>query len=81
VRKRGVSTFSLAHSNDFSFLYTLFLAIDANFRLKRKLVSSESADPSLSQGWSYYVETSQFAQHIEDFAKLPQRVSRSVEQS
>ncbi|KAG1885253.1 hypothetical protein F4604DRAFT_1878622 [Suillus subluteus] len=37
-------------------LYGLFLAIDANFRLKRKAVSSDSVDPSLSCGWGYFVE-------------------------
>ena len=33
------------------YLYALFLALDANFRLKRKNVSSDEADPGLSKGW------------------------------
>ncbi|KAG2340636.1 hypothetical protein BDR05DRAFT_1032843 [Suillus weaverae] len=37
-------------------LYGLFLAINANFRLKRKAVSNDSVDPSLSSGWAYFVE-------------------------
>ena len=37
------------------FLYGLFLAVDACFRLKRKLVSSEATDPGLGTGWSYMV--------------------------
>ncbi|KAG1844078.1 hypothetical protein DFJ58DRAFT_717693 [Suillus subalutaceus] len=37
-------------------LYGLFLTIDANFRLKRKAVSSDSVDPSLSCGWGYFVK-------------------------
>ncbi|KAG1851077.1 hypothetical protein DFJ58DRAFT_716740 [Suillus subalutaceus] len=37
-------------------LYGLFLTIDVNFRLKRKAVSSDSVDPSLSCGWGYFVE-------------------------
>ncbi|KAJ8581383.1 hypothetical protein M405DRAFT_854827 [Rhizopogon salebrosus TDB-379] len=37
-------------------LYSLFLAIDANFCLKRKVVSKDSVDPSLSRGWAYFVE-------------------------
>ncbi|KAG1767651.1 hypothetical protein EDD22DRAFT_978118 [Suillus occidentalis] len=37
-------------------LYGLFLAIDANFHLKRKVVSNENVDPSLSHGWGYFVE-------------------------
>ncbi|KAJ7127318.1 hypothetical protein C8R43DRAFT_957997 [Mycena crocata] len=36
------------------FLYALFLAIDANFRMRRKKVSSEENDPSLGDGWSFY---------------------------
>ncbi|KAJ7099324.1 hypothetical protein B0H15DRAFT_1001957 [Mycena belliarum] len=36
------------------FLYALFLAIDANFRMRRKKVSSEEKDPSLGDGWSFY---------------------------
>lgn len=40
-----------------SWLYALFLAIDANFRLKRRIVSKDSVDPSLSRGWAYFVET------------------------
>ncbi|KAJ7811956.1 hypothetical protein B0H14DRAFT_2606144 [Mycena olivaceomarginata] len=38
------------------FLYVFFLAIDACFRLKRRLVSSFLKDPSLGSGWSYMVE-------------------------
>ncbi|KAG0693981.1 hypothetical protein DFH29DRAFT_985384 [Suillus ampliporus] len=37
-------------------LYGLFLAIDANFRLKRKAVSNDNVDPSLSCGWGYFME-------------------------
>ncbi|KAG1722176.1 uncharacterized protein EDB91DRAFT_1240244 [Suillus paluster] len=37
-------------------LYGLFLTIDTIFHLKRKAVSSNSVDPSLSRGWGYFVE-------------------------
>ncbi|KAJ7037089.1 hypothetical protein C8F04DRAFT_1180815 [Mycena alexandri] len=37
------------------FIYALFLAMDANFRLKRKDVSSEEADPGLGSGWSFFL--------------------------
>ncbi|KAG1877638.1 hypothetical protein DFJ58DRAFT_712347 [Suillus subalutaceus] len=37
-------------------LYALFVAIDANFRLKRKTVSSDQVDPGLNAGWAYFVE-------------------------
>ncbi|THU86105.1 hypothetical protein K435DRAFT_868608 [Dendrothele bispora CBS 962.96] len=46
------------------FLYFLFLAIDACFRLKRCLVSSEVKDPGLGTGWSYFVEDSPFRAYI-----------------
>ncbi|TFK59339.1 hypothetical protein BDN72DRAFT_873055 [Pluteus cervinus] len=49
-------------------IYRLFLAIDANFRLKRRKVSSESADPSLGSGWAYFVEQGPYAEHIKNFA-------------
>ncbi|KAG1904044.1 uncharacterized protein F5891DRAFT_1126943 [Suillus fuscotomentosus] len=49
-------------------LYAVFLAIDANFRLKRRNVSSDHADPSLSSGWSYFVEEKEYkaflAEHL-----------------
>ncbi|KIK74265.1 hypothetical protein PAXRUDRAFT_29183 [Paxillus rubicundulus Ve08.2h10] len=37
-------------------LYGLFVAVDANFCLKRKKVSKDAVDPSLSKGWAYFVE-------------------------
>ncbi|KAJ7768414.1 hypothetical protein B0H16DRAFT_1308210 [Mycena metata] len=43
-------------SREDRFLYTLFLALDACFRLKRRLVSSELRDPGLGTGWAYFVE-------------------------
>ncbi|KAG1800650.1 hypothetical protein EV424DRAFT_1474814 [Suillus variegatus] len=41
---------------DIRWRYALFLAIDANVRLKRKAVSSDDRDPSLNSGWAYFVE-------------------------
>ncbi|KAK7030288.1 hypothetical protein VNI00_014305 [Paramarasmius palmivorus] len=38
------------------FLYCFFISIDACFRLKRKKVSSWMKDPSLQDGWAYFVE-------------------------
>ncbi|KAJ6486562.1 hypothetical protein C8R47DRAFT_979565, partial [Mycena vitilis] len=38
------------------FIHALFLAIDANFRLKRKDVSSEDKDPGLGNGWAFFCE-------------------------
>ncbi|KAJ7729886.1 hypothetical protein B0H14DRAFT_3518191 [Mycena olivaceomarginata] len=47
------------------FLYTIFLAIDACFRLKRKKISSWLRDPSLQDGWAYFVRSFLY----EDFVK------------
>ncbi|KAJ7912863.1 hypothetical protein B0H13DRAFT_2232401 [Mycena leptocephala] len=46
------------------FLYTLFLAMDACFRLKRRLVSSELKDPALGSGWAYTVETGPYRKYL-----------------
>ncbi|KAJ6480697.1 hypothetical protein C8R47DRAFT_1218545 [Mycena vitilis] len=46
------------------FLYILFVAIDACFRLKRRLVSSEAKDPGLGTGWSYFTEDRPFREFL-----------------
>jgi len=45
-------------------IYGLFLAIDANFRLKRKKVSSEERNPSLNKGWAFFVEEGEYKEHL-----------------
>jgi hypothetical protein len=40
----------------------LYLATDANFRLKLKARGIE--DPELGSGWAYFVEESEYAAHI-----------------
>ncbi|KAJ7358147.1 hypothetical protein DFH08DRAFT_953333 [Mycena albidolilacea] len=47
------------------YLYTIFVAIDACFRLKRKKISTWLADPSLQDGWAYFVRSFTY----EDFVK------------
>ncbi|KAF7314844.1 hypothetical protein MKEN_00958900 [Mycena kentingensis (nom. inval.)] len=37
-------------------LYIMFIAIDACFRLKRRMISSWLRDPGLGTGWAYMVE-------------------------
>ncbi|KAK7055626.1 CxC2 domain-containing protein [Favolaschia claudopus] len=46
------------------FLYIFFLALDACFRLKRRLVSSALRDPALGAGWSYFVEPEPYRQYL-----------------
>ncbi|KAG1722940.1 uncharacterized protein EDB91DRAFT_1240167 [Suillus paluster] len=61
--------------------YALFLAIDANFRLARKNVSSDKLDPSLSQGWSYFVEERGFKSFLNEAGTLPQEKSTCASHS
>lgn len=48
----------------FSWLYTLFIGIDANFRLKRRNVSADAMDPSLNGGLAYFVEENAFKTYL-----------------
>lgn len=54
--------------------HALFVGIDANFRLKRRAVSSEEKDPSLSPGWSFFVEETEYKAHLTKFWHQPQEV-------
>ncbi|KAJ7482922.1 hypothetical protein B0H11DRAFT_1723465, partial [Mycena galericulata] len=45
-------------------LYILFLAMDACFRLKRRMVSSEVKDPALGSGWGYLVESGPYRKFL-----------------
>lgn len=58
-----------------SFLDTLFVALDANFRLKRKNVSSHESDPGLSQGFSYFVEETRYCEHLKNYISEAELVS------
>ncbi|KAF8217388.1 hypothetical protein K438DRAFT_1557227, partial [Mycena galopus ATCC 62051] len=46
------------------FLYALFLALDANFRMRRKKVSSEEKDPSLGDGWSFFGKVAPYYDYL-----------------
>ena len=60
---------------DFSWLYALFIALDANFRLKRKAISSDEADPSLSSGWAYFVDECAYKEYLKTQVNVVQPVS------
>ncbi|KAF8146220.1 hypothetical protein K438DRAFT_1910745 [Mycena galopus ATCC 62051] len=49
---------------DKRFLYALFLAIDACFRLKRKKISSWWTDPSIQDGWAYFVPSVPYMEFV-----------------
>lgn len=57
-------------------LYSLFLGIDANFRMKRKKISSDARDPSLNEGWSFFVEETAYKAHLEKHWDQKQEVNR-----
>lgn len=59
------------------FLYALFLALDANFRMQRKDVSSETEDPDLGNGLAFFGEVTAYMKHLEDNWDQPQPV-RSI---
>ncbi|KAJ7059326.1 hypothetical protein C8F01DRAFT_1255022 [Mycena amicta] len=52
---------------DDEFLYSLMLAIDANFRLKNRIRGNEKHDPSLGPGWGYFVESEAYKDHLRDY--------------
>jgi len=53
---------------------TLFVALDANFRLRRRAVSNNEHDPSLSKGWGYFVEDTAFKAYLTDHKNDVQEV-------
>lgn len=53
-----------------SFLYTQFLAVDANFKLKSK--SRGISDPELAPGWSYFVNEEQYQAFIKNYIDQPE---------
>ncbi|KAJ7315117.1 hypothetical protein DFH08DRAFT_715859 [Mycena albidolilacea] len=60
------------------FLYALFLALDANFRMKHKDVSSEAEDPSLGDGIAFFSQVDAFMAHLEQHWDLEQEKSTCV---
>ncbi len=49
--------------------YTLYIAIDANFRLVRFVVSNASRDPSLIDGAGFVVAQEEFRKHVAEYGK------------
>jgi hypothetical protein len=58
----------------FRWLYCLFLAIDANFRLQWGIVSSMNFDPGLAHGLSYFVRESEYKEYLKPRMDIPQEV-------
>ena len=51
-----------------SFIYTLFLCMDANFRQKNRYRSTTYEDVSLSDGWAYFVKSKEYMEYVTKFA-------------
>lgn len=67
--RNPVSSNYLIHdllSHCFRYIHGLNLALDCNFRLKRKNVSNDKADPGLNKGCAYIVEETGFRDFLED---------------
>ncbi|TRM58946.1 hypothetical protein BD626DRAFT_573203 [Schizophyllum amplum] len=50
-----------------SFLYRLFVAQDANFRLVNAAKSSYQKDPPMGDGWAYFVAHPEYMKYIKEF--------------
>ncbi|KAF7325925.1 CxC2 domain-containing protein [Mycena kentingensis (nom. inval.)] len=46
------------------FLYTIWIALDACFRLKRRLISSDAKDPVFGPGWAYMVDPAPYKEYL-----------------
>ncbi|KAJ7431719.1 hypothetical protein FB451DRAFT_1573587 [Mycena latifolia] len=60
------------------FLYALFLALDANFRMQRKDVSSETKDADLGNGLAFFGEVNAYMAHLAEHWDQPQPKSTCV---
>ncbi|KAF8220537.1 hypothetical protein L208DRAFT_1333247 [Tricholoma matsutake] len=58
-----------------SWLYTHFLGIGANFCLKCKKVSNDTADPDLNQGCTYFVEEREYKEYLKNYVKETEQKS------
>jgi hypothetical protein len=61
-----------------SFLFAQFLAIDANFHIKRKDVSSEAKDPGLGDGFSFYTPLPPYMGHVHKHWNDKQAVGNKI---
>ncbi|KAG1902460.1 uncharacterized protein F5891DRAFT_978759 [Suillus fuscotomentosus] len=60
------------------FLYALFLAIDANFRLARWNFSSDAVDPGLNHGYAFFVEETAYKSFLNSRRGISQERPNSV---
>ncbi|KAG9311341.1 hypothetical protein JVU11DRAFT_8443 [Chiua virens] len=60
---------------DEQWLYALFIALDANFCLKCRAISQDAVDPSLGNGWSYFVEEQSYKGYLQSSSNRLQEKS------
>ncbi|KAE9395569.1 hypothetical protein BT96DRAFT_942295 [Gymnopus androsaceus JB14] len=65
------------YPEELQFYFYMFLAIDANLRLKNKIVSNETKNPLLSDGWAYFVRKTEYAEHLKRFVNQTEMSSCS----
>ncbi|KAG2036108.1 hypothetical protein BDR03DRAFT_934595 [Suillus americanus] len=61
--------------NDKRWLYALFVAINANFCLKRRIMPRDGTDPGLSHGWAYFVDKTAYKVYLLDHDDMLQEKS------
>ncbi|EMD32307.1 hypothetical protein CERSUDRAFT_68868 [Gelatoporia subvermispora B] len=61
---------NVAQTNGMCWLYCLFVAMDANFHLRRKDVSDDKNDPGLNHGYSYFVEEKAYKSYLATYSNL-----------
>ncbi|KAF9496443.1 hypothetical protein BDN71DRAFT_1482196 [Pleurotus eryngii] len=54
-----------------AWIYSLFVAIDANFRLKRLAASSNVQDPGLNKGYAYFIDEKKYKSFLDATGNLP----------
>ncbi|KAJ7572380.1 hypothetical protein C8J56DRAFT_1068899 [Mycena floridula] len=59
-------------------IYRLFIGNDADFKIKRRDVSSEEKDPGLCQGHAYFVEQQSYEAYLEVNKNVKQSPSKCV---
>ncbi|KAK7007802.1 hypothetical protein R3P38DRAFT_3324954 [Favolaschia claudopus] len=65
-------------SEEKQFIYAIYLALDANFRLKRKDVSTEEKDPGLGDGWAFVCGVKEYMDHVKEHWNMTQQRSHCV---
>ncbi|KAJ7575193.1 hypothetical protein C8J56DRAFT_801798 [Mycena floridula] len=63
---------------DIGWIYRLFVGNDADFKIKRRDVSSEEKDPGLCQGHAYFVEQTGYDAYLEANKGVKQAASKCV---